>query len=160
MSSENLVKEKILFECAVSANNKQFDTLLILSNLKITFEKKKGLIKKKYVTVDEVLLEDIKIIKNKVSIEQDNSKVTLNLKEDKVYFYCESEKEAKKIVSEIKKILLGPIKKEKFLMVAKGAAGIVGAAITSGAVVDAVNAVKDKDIKSAAKAVSKFADKI
>ena len=94
MSKENLVKEKILFECAVSANNKQFDTLLILSNMRITFEKKKGLIKKKYVTVDEVLLEDIKLIKNKVSIEQENSKVTLNLKEDKVYFYCESEKEA------------------------------------------------------------------
>ena len=49
---------------------------------------------------------------------------------------------------------------KKFKKFAKGAFKIAGAALVSGAAVDVVKAIKDKDIKSVAKAVEKVVDKI
>lgn len=160
MNDEVLVKEKILFEGIVSYKSKKFDTLLTLNAKHLILEKKKGFIKKKYVVVKDILLEDIKVIKDDVKIENKKDVVTITLKDENVIFECETVKEAKKIVSEIKNILVGPVKKEKFLTITKNTASLIGTAISSGAVEDVVTAVKDKNIKLAAKAVEKFVDKI
>ena len=156
----DIIKDKVMFEGLVAYKNNKFDTLLTINEKHLLFEKKKGLLKKKYVVVKDVLLDDIKVIKDNVKIEQKKYDVTISLKNENVLFTCESVREAKKVVSEIKKILVGDAKKGKFMKIAKGTAGVIGAAVASGVVGDVVEAIKEKDIKLAAKAVEKLADKI
>ena len=86
--------------------------------------------------------------------------MTILTKSEVFKFTCSSEEEAKKIKDVIKKLIIVPEKKKKFKKFAKGAFKVASAALVSGAAVDVVKAIKDKDIKSVAKAVEKVVDKI
>lgn len=124
---ETKKKDKVMYEGYVSLNNKDLDTLLIINESKLIFQKKKGLLIKKDVVIKEILLDDVKVIKNRTKIEVEKERVLIYTSSGEFKFSCEKEKDAKKVVSEIKNLLEGPAKKEKMMNFAKGAATIAGA---------------------------------
>ena len=126
-NEEKKKKDKVMYEGNVSLNNKDFDTTLIINESRLIFQKKKGLLVKKDVIVKEVLLDDVKVIKDRAKIEVEKERVLIHTNSGEVKFSCEKENDAKKIVSEIKNLLEGPAKKEKMMNFAKGAATIAGA---------------------------------
>lgn len=149
-----------LYEGNVSFDNGKLNVLLTIDEAKLLFQKKKGLFKKKYVIAKEILIKDIKINKGKIGVIYNSDMMTILTESEVFKFTCASEEEAKKIKAVLKKIIVVPEKKKKFKNIAKKAFRVVGVALASGAVIDVVNAIKDKDAKLAAKAVNKFIDKI
>ena len=105
---ETKKKDKVMYEGYVSLNNKDLDTLLIINESKLIFQKKKGLLIKKDVVIKEILLDDVKVIKNRTKIEVEKERVLIYTSSGEVKFSCEKEKDAKKVVSEIKNLLEGP----------------------------------------------------
>ena len=105
--NEEVKKDKIMYECMVSLKSAKYDTLLSLTEKHLFFKKKKGLFQKKYKVIKDILITDIKVIKNKVKIEQDNNKIIVHTKDTEIYFTCESAAEAKKLVTEISNAALG-----------------------------------------------------
>ena len=105
--NEEVKKDKIMYECMVSLKSAKYDTLLSLTEQHLFFKKKKGLFQKKYKVIKDILITDIKVIKNKVKIEQDSNKITVHTKDTEIYFTCKSAAEAKKLVTEISNAALG-----------------------------------------------------
>ena len=160
MNKDEVKLTNNLYEGNVSLDKGKLNIILTIDNTKLLFQKKKGLFKKQLVTVKEILIKDIKINKGKIGIRYNLDDMTILTKSEVFKFTCSSEEEAKKIKDVIKKLIIVPEKKKKFKKFAKGAFKIAGAALASGAAVDVVKAIKDKDIKSVAKAVEKVVDKI
>ena len=151
--------EKILYEVNVSLEKNKFNVLLTITDKQLLFKKKKGLFKKKTIVVKEILINDIKIIKDKVKVEQKDNKVIIFYNDDTFEFICENNKCAKEIISEINKLIVLPEKNKKFKGIAKRTVNVVKAAVLSGAAVDVYKGIKKKDAKMIAKAFSKFVDK-
>ena len=149
-----------LYEGNVSFDNGKLNVLLTIDDTKLLFQKKKGLFKKKYVIDKEILIKDIKINKGKIGVIYNFDMMTILTESEVFKFTCASEEEAKKIKAVLKKIIVVPEKKKKFKKIAKKAFHAVGAALVSGAAVDAVKAIKNKDVNLAAKAVNKVIDKM
>lgn len=149
-----------LYEGNVSLDKGKLNIILTIDNTKLLFQKKKGLFKKQLVTVKEILIKDIKINKGKIGVRYNIDDMTILTKSEVFKFTCSSEEEAKKIKAVIKKLIIVPENKKKFKKFAKGAFKVASAALVSGAAVDVVKAIKDKDIKSVAKAVEKVVNKI
>lgn len=160
MNKDEVKLTNNLYEGNVSLDKGKLNIILTIDNTKLLFQKKKGLFKKQLVTVKEILIKDIKINKGKIGVRYNIDDMTILTKSEVFKFTCSSEEEAKKIKAVIKKLIIVPEKKKKFKKFAKGAFKIAGAALVSGAAVDVVKAIKDKDIKSVAKAVEKVVDKI
>ena len=160
MNKDEVKLTNNLYEGNVSLDKGKLNIILTIDNTKLLFQKKKGLFKKQLVTVKEILIKDIKINKGKIGVRYNIDDMTILTKSEVFKFTCSSEEEAKKIKDVIKKLIIVPEKKKKFKKFAKGAFKIAGAALVSGAAVDVVKAIKDKDIKSVAKAVEKVVDKI
>ena len=160
MNKDEVKLTNNLYEGNVSLDKGKLNIILTIDNTKLLFQKKKGLFKKQLVIVKEILIKDIKINKGKIGVRYNIDDMTILTKSEVFKFTCSSEEEAKKIKDVIKKLIIVPEKKKKFKKFAKGAFKIAGAALASGAAVDVVKAIKDKDIKSVAKAVEKVVDKI
>lgn len=160
MNKDEVKLTNNLYEGNVSLDKGKLNIILTIDNTKLLFQKKKGLFKKQLVTVKEILIKDIKINKGKIGVRYNIDDMTILTKSEVFKFTCSSEEEAKKIKAVIKKLIIVPEKKKKFKKFAKGAFKVASAALVSGAAVDVVKAIKDKDIKSVAKAVEKVVDKI
>ena len=160
MNKDEVKLTNNLYEGNVSLDKGKLNIILTIDNTKLLFQKKKGLFKKHLVTVKEILIKDIKINKGKIGVRYNIDDMTILTKSEVFKFTCSSEEEAKKIKAVIKKLIIVPEKKKKFKKFAKGAFKVASAALVSGAAVDVVKAIKDKDIKSVAKAVEKVVDKI
>ena len=78
-NEEKKKKDKVMYEGNVSLNNKDFDTTLIINESRLIFQKKKGLLVKKDVIVKEVLLDDVKVIKDRAKIEVEKERAVLNV---------------------------------------------------------------------------------
>lgn len=160
MNKDEVKLTNNLYEGNVSLDKGKLNIILTIDNTRLFFQKKKGLFKKQLVTVKEILIKDIKINKGKIGVRYNIDDMTILTKSEVFKFTCSSEEEAKKIKAVIKKLIIVPEKKKKFKKFAKGAFKVASAALVSGAAVDVVKAIKDKDIKSVAKAVEKVVDKI
>ena len=160
MNKDEVKLTNNLYEGNVSLDKGKLNIIFTIDNTKLLFQKKKGLFKKQLVTVKEILIKDIKINKGKIGVRYNIDDMTILTKSEVFKFTCSSEEEAKKIKDVIKKLIIVPEKKKKFKKFAKGAFKVASAALVSGAAVDVVKAIKDKDIKSVAKAVEKVVDKI
>ena len=160
MNKDEVKLTNNLYEGNVSLDKGKLNIILTIDNTRLLFQKKKGLFKKQLVTVKEILIKDIKINKGKIGVRYNIDDMTILTKSEVFKFTCSSEEEAKKIKDVIKKLIIVPEKKKKFKKFVKGAFKIAGAALVSGAAVDVVKAIKDKDIKSVAKALEKVVDKI
>lgn len=160
MNKDEVKLTNYLYEGNVSLDKGKLNIILTIDNTRLLFQKKKGLFKKQLVTVKEILIKDIKINKGKIGVRYNIDDMTILTKSEVFKFTCSSEEEAKKIKTVIKKLIIVPEKKKKFKKFAKGAFKVASAALVSGAAVDVVKAIKDKDIKSVAKAVEKVVDKI
>lgn len=160
MNKDEVKLTNNLYEGNVSLDKGKLNIILTIDNTRLLFQKKKGLFKKQLVTVKEILIKDIKINKGKIGVRYNIDDMTILTKSEVFKFTCSSEEEAKKIKDVIKKLIIVPEKKKKFKKFAKGVFKVASAALVSGAAVDVVKAIKDKDIKSVAKAVEKVVDKI
>ena len=160
MNKDEVKLTNNLYEGNVSLDKGKLNIILTIDNTKLLFQKKKGLFKKQLVIVKEILIKDIKINKGKIGVRYNIDDMTILTKSEVFKFTCSSEEEAKKIKAVIKKLIIVPEKKKKFKKFAKGAFKVASAALVSGAAVDVVKAIKDKDLKSVAKAVEKVVDKI
>lgn len=146
-NNNNNSNNKIFFDGIVSLDNDNFDTLLTITEKDILFQKKKGIFKKRYKIVKDILISDIKVIKDKVKIEQKKNNLIIYTKDDKFTFATKNVVEAKRIVEEIYKIIFGEYflvrnskKGIKFLNSAKNAVEIIGGIVI--AVSGTYNAIK------------------
>jgi len=143
---------KILLESMVAYNNGRFDTLLTINEKHILLQRKKGLFKKKYKVIKDIPINTIKVINDKVKIEQKKNKITIYTTDEKVNFKCSNFIESKKIVEEINKQILGENflervskKSVKTLKTIKKTAKIIGGVALAG--VSAYTAVKENKDK-------------
>ena len=97
MNSNEVELEKIM----VKYGKENLDTQLILTDKHLVFEQEKGLFKKKLKPVYILALDDIKMYKNEVKIEQKNKLVTMQTKDKDVSFTCDSIIDARKIMEKI-----------------------------------------------------------
>ena len=147
-------KEKILYEATVALKKEEFYTLLSLTESKITFEQKKGLIKKTNKIIKTISLEDIKIIKDKVQIEQQDQKVIIKTKNENHEILFQNKKEAKKFIEEIKEAIYGEDyidrainKADKAVKKIKKAANVIGEVADIAGTVGASVALKNNPKK-------------
>lgn len=165
-NDENKSNNKILFEGMVALDNAKFDILLTITEKHLLFQKKKGIFKKKYKIIKDILIDDIKVIKDKVKIEQKKNKITIYTKDDKFDFACNNMIEAKKIIEEINELILGENFLEraskkgiKVLNFAKNTVKIVGGvALATAGVYNAIKENKDT-IKDTTKTMIDFIKK-
>ena len=135
---------EIVYEGVVKFVNSKSDILLTITKSYIIFKKKKVFFKKKYKIIKDILIKDIKIIKDKAQVIQKNSNIIISTSNESLEFVCSNIVEAKNIKEELNKIifndnLIGRISK-KSIKIAKG---IGSAAVSVGvAAVTAVGAVK------------------
>lgn len=153
-------EENILLEMFVKLENEKNDTLLTITEKNIYFEQKKGIIKKKYKRVKRVLIDNIKIVKDKVKVEREKNKVAIYTKNDRICFTCSNIIDTTKVIELITKQRLGSGLLERFskkgikiLNITKNTVMILGG--TALAVKGTVEVFKNnKDIiKDAAKSV-------
>ena len=101
-TKENEIKTR--YECMVAFDNKEYNVLLTITDTHMTFEKNSGLINKKFRVVKEIVIKDIKKLKDVVMIEYDNDRMTIHTVNEIVKFYCKKE-DATRIMKEVKNIL-------------------------------------------------------
>lgn len=105
--------EVILFEGNVFLENKKGNFKLLLTSERLLFEKEKGLFKKQFKVVDEILIKDIKIYKDNVQIKNNKSSVRIQTINKNVHFECDNNADAKLIVNNIINIKTGTNKIER-----------------------------------------------
>lgn len=147
---ENEVKSR--YECMVSFDNKEYNVLLTITDTHMTFEKNSGLINKKFRVVKEIVIKDIKKLKDVVMIEYENERMTIHTVDEIVKFYCKKE-DATRIMKEVKNILgldfmkfierTGEVLEEGLNEVADAAKGFVKEVSESEAVKEGVKVIKD-----------------
>ena len=105
------LNSKIIYEAMISLKNNRYDVLLSINEKHLLFQKKKGFINKRYKVIKDILLKDIKIVNEKVKIEQKKNNIVIYTNDEKVEFKCNNAIEGKLIIEHINKLLL----KENFL---------------------------------------------
>lgn len=139
---------EIVYEGVVKFVNSKSDILLTITKSYIIFKKKTGFFKKKYKIIKDILIKDIKIIKDKAQVIQKNSNIIISTSNESLEFVCSSIVEAKNIKEELNKIifndnLIGRISK-KSIKIAKGiGSAAVSVGVAAGTVVGAVKVVKE-----------------
>lgn len=149
-TKENEVKSR--YECMVSFDNKEYNVLLTVTDTHMTFEKNSGFINKKFRVVKEVVIKDIKKLKDLVMIEYEDERMSIHTVNEIVKFYCKKE-DATKIMKVVKNILgldfmkfierTGEVLEEGLNEVADVAKGFVKEVSESQAVKDGVKVIKD-----------------
>lgn len=167
MENNNAVKpNNIIFECMVSLQNNKYDILLSLTEKNLLLKKKKGLFHKTYKVIIDILITDIKVVNEKVRIEQNKNRVTIYTQNDEFHFNCENVVDAKKLIEEINKLILGEGSFErstkkvvKVMNKTKHIAQVVGSvAITTAATFKVIYNNKEK-LKDAVKTITNFIKK-
>lgn len=139
---------EILYEGIIKFINSKSDILLTITKTNIIFKKKTGFFKKKYKVVKDILIKDIKVIKDKSQVIQKDSHIVIYTSNDNFEFVCNNVVEAKKIKEEINKVifndnLIGRISK-KSIKIAKGiGSAAISVGIAAGAAASAVKAYKE-----------------
>ena len=149
---EEIINEKIIFESLVQYRKSKSDILLKLTNQNIILEKKKGLFKKKYKRIENILVEEIKVVGDKVKVEHKKKllKIYTNEKEFEIVFNNTNEaRKVKELIIELKtgsNLLERTSKKVvKISNVAKKSVKAIGGATI--AIVGTYKAIKDnKDV--------------
>lgn len=105
--NSNEINEKAIFEAVVKYGKSKFDILLKLTKQNLILEKKKGLFKKKYRIIENILIDDIKVVGDKVKIEHKKKvlKIYTNEKEFEIIF--NSNNEVRKITELIVELKTG-----------------------------------------------------
>lgn len=156
MSSKLENDEVVLYEGNIKFGGKAGK--LVLTNKNIIFQQEKGIFSKKLKDVKKILIENIKVFNDNVSIKQDNKAVTLGTTEGDVSFECENFLELSKIIGKIKDLRTDSNAfdrvKQKYDKYAKGAIGTV---ISAGVAWAAKN---PKQVKKVANGVVKAAKTI
>ncbi len=111
---------------------------LILTNKNIIFQQEKGLFKKSFKDVKKVLISNIKMFDNNVSIKQENKAVTMQTTDGDISFESDNIFELGKIINKIKELrtgsgLLGRVANKAKDKYDKLAGGLVGTAVSAGA---------------------------
>ena len=100
-SSQLKIDEKLIYETNVKYGKYNSNVHFSLTNQRILFLKEKGIFRKKLKTIDEILINNIKMYKDKVQIKQKRSTIFVQTFDKKYKFTCNNIFEAKKIVEEI-----------------------------------------------------------
>lgn len=90
-----------LLKTNVKYGKNNLDTQLVLTDKRLIFEQERGLFTKKLRPVYIVNIDDIKMYKDQVKIEQKNRTITMQAKDRDVSFICDNLIEAKKIMEKI-----------------------------------------------------------
>lgn len=149
-TKEKEVKSR--YECMVSFDNKEYNVLLTITDTNMTFEKNSGFINKKFRVVKEIVIKDIKKLKDVVMIEYENERMSIHTVNEIVKIYCKKE-DATKIMKVVKNILgldfmkfierTGEVLEEGLNEVADAAKGFVKEVSESEAVKEGVKVIKD-----------------
>ena len=97
---DNLVR----YEGMVSFKKDKFDVLLTINENGLLFQKK-GLFNKKYKVVKEIVIKDIKVLKDVALVEYNNGKMTIHTMNDVFEFFVKDEETANKITNLIRETL-------------------------------------------------------
>ena len=67
------------YQCMVSlSNNGKYEVLLTINDNNLVFEKKKGLFNKQYKVFKEIVIKDIKVLKDVALVEYNNGEMTIH----------------------------------------------------------------------------------
>ena len=94
----------VRYEGMVSFKKDKFDVLLTINENSLLFHKK-GLFNKKYKVVKEILIKDIKVLKDVALVEYNNGKMTIHTMNDVFEFFVKDEETANKITNLIRETL-------------------------------------------------------
>ena len=94
----------VRYEGMVSFKKDKFDVLLTINENSLLFQKK-GLFNKKYKVVKEILIKDIKVLKDVALVEYNNGKMTIHTMNDVFEFFVKDEETANKITNLIRETL-------------------------------------------------------
>ena len=105
--NSNEIDERIIFETVVKYGKSKCDILLKLTKYNLILEKKKGLFKKKYKVIENIRIDDIKVVGDKVKIEHKKKvlKIYTNEKDFEIIF--NSNNETRKIMDLIIELKTG-----------------------------------------------------
>lgn len=96
----------IRYQCMVSlSNNGKYEVLLTINDNNLTFEKKKGLFNKQYKVFKEIVIKDIKVLKDVALVEYNNGEMTIHTNNEIFKFYLKDEEDASKITNLIRDTL-------------------------------------------------------
>ena len=156
--------EKILFETKVALDEKNFNTLLSITDKNLYFQKEKGIFKVKYRVVKKIPFDTLKIVNDQVKILSKFNKIGLYNKDDELYYFTvQNMFIERKVIDIINRNTLG----ENFIertskkgikglkIIQKTAFVVAGVATTVGVTITALSKSKDA-VKGAAKAVKTF----
>lgn len=94
----------VRYEGMVSFKKDKFDVLLTINENSLFFHKK-GLFNKKYKVVKEIVIKDIKVLKDVALVEYNNGKMTIHTMNDVFEFFVKDEEDANKITNLIRETL-------------------------------------------------------
>ena len=94
----------VRYEGMVSFKKDKFDVLLMINENSLLFQKK-GLFNKKYKVVKEIVIKDIKVLKDVALVEYNNGKMTIHTMNDVFEFFVKDEEDANKITNLIRETL-------------------------------------------------------
>ena len=94
----------VRYEGIVSFKKDKFDILLTINENSLLFHKK-GLFNKKYKVVKEIVIKDIKVLKDVALVEYNNGKMTIHTMNDVFEFFVKDEEDANKITNLIRETL-------------------------------------------------------
>ena len=94
----------VRYEGMVSFKKDKFDVLLTVNENSLLFQKK-GLFNKKYKVVKEIVIKDIKVLKDVALVEYNNGKMTIHTMNDVFEFFVKDEEDANKITNLIRETL-------------------------------------------------------
>lgn len=97
---------KARYQCLVSlSNNGKYEVLLTINDNNLIFEKKKGLFNKQYKVFKEIVIKDIKVLKDVALVEYNNGKMTIHTNNEIFKFYLKDLEDATKITNLIRDTL-------------------------------------------------------
>lgn len=100
------MEANVRYECMVSLkNNGKYDVLLTVNDNNIVFEKKKGLFNKQYKVFKEIVIKDIKVLKDVAMVEYVNGEMTIHTNNEIFKFYLKDEEDVTKITNLIRESL-------------------------------------------------------
>ena len=94
----------VRYEGMVSFKKDKFDVLITINENSLLFQKK-GLFNKKYKVVKEIVIKDIKVLKDVALVEYNNGKMTIHTMNDVFEFFVKDEETANKITNLIRETL-------------------------------------------------------
>lgn len=94
----------VRYEGMVSFKKDKFDVLLTINENSLLFHKK-GLFNKKYKVVKEIVIKDIKVLKDVALVEYNNGKMTIHTMNDVLEFFVKDEEDANNITNLIRETL-------------------------------------------------------